>query len=133
MRTGAELDTARLRLRPFAEADIDAVVTAFAEWEVVRWLSAVPFPYGRDDALAFLDRSRELVGQVWTIHDEEGLAGGIGAAPNLGYWLLPRAWGRGYLTEAGTAVIDAVFAHWQRRRDRDLLYDGERPFGARPP
>ena len=40
------------------------------------------------------------------------IVGGIGLTPDergheFGYWLTPDAWGRGYATEAGRAVLDA--------------------------
>lgn len=113
------IETARLRLRPPEPGDLDALVAAINHWEVVRWLARVPHPYLRSDGAAYLARVRGDVaaGIDLPLHvfDDAGLAGcvglrGIGGpAPELGYWLAPDRWGRGYATEATAAVLDLAF------------------------
>lgn len=44
------------------------------------------------------------------IEDERGFSGIITGGEELGYWLLPRAQGRGYATEASRAVLSAWFS-----------------------
>ncbi|WP_424970204.1 GNAT family N-acetyltransferase [Dinoroseobacter sp. S76] len=107
---GHLLTTPRLRLRPVTEADAEAIVTAINDYEVVRWLSRAPFPYTRADALAFIAKNTENAGQVWMIEDASGLVGCIGRKREFGYWLAHSAWGQGYGTEAGRAVLDWHFA-----------------------
>jgi RimJ/RimL family protein N-acetyltransferase len=102
------LGTGRLTLRPLQAADEAALVAGLNDWEVVRWLAVVPFPYGPSDFHAFLPRA--LPGEIWAIEDDHGLAGVIGNGGELGYWLARRAWGRGYATEAARAVLAAHFA-----------------------
>ncbi|MBX9813607.1 MAG: GNAT family N-acetyltransferase [Sphingomonas sp.] len=108
--------TPRLTLRPGWLEDAPALAQAIAYPEVVRHLSRVPWPYREADARAFLAMP-PAPGEVrLLILAHEGgaqprLIGGIGlhqgeAAPELGYWLTPSAWGRGYATEAGRAVLD---------------------------
>jgi len=47
--------TARLHLRPLAEADIPAIQQQFADYEVIRHLSPqVPWPYPEDGARDFV-------------------------------------------------------------------------------
>lgn len=105
--------TTRLTLRPGWPEDAPALVRAIAHKSVVTKLSRVPWPYGQGDAEAFLanawaeaaprfvitERARDdrPIGCIG-IHDGDDL-------PELGYWLTPDAWGRGYATEAGRAIV----------------------------
>ncbi len=77
-------------------------------------LARVPWPYSVDDAASFLARPRGVTDFTLLILAHEGarprLVGAIGLAPEedsheLGYWLSPDAWGRGYATEAGRAML----------------------------
>ncbi len=106
----ALLATARLSLREPASTDPDELREAINDFEVVRWLTRVPYPYSRADAEEFILRCRADPKPVWAIHDAKGLAGMIGFDDDLGYWLARRAWGRGYATEAGRAVLEVRFA-----------------------
>jgi RimJ/RimL family protein N-acetyltransferase len=79
--------------------------------------SRIPWPYALGDAESFLADPRPEGGLFCLILSHEGrdggapaLVGGIGVRPaergdELGYWLTPDAWGRGYATEAGRAVL----------------------------
>ena len=82
-------------------------------------LSRAPWPYRLRDAEQFLARERAADEAFFLIlaheDDHPRLVGGIGLAPDedgheLGYWLTPGAWGRGYATEAGHAVV-AIARH----------------------
>jgi RimJ/RimL family protein N-acetyltransferase len=106
----SHITTPRLRLIPVTKADPAEVVAGIGNYDVARWLGRVPYPYGPDDARAFIEANRELAGRVWFITDADGLVGGISIDRELGYWLARDAWGNGYATEAGDAVIDAHFA-----------------------
>ena len=106
----AHISTPRLRLVPVTEGDPEAVVAGIGNYEVARWLGRVPYPYGLEDAKAFINANRDLAGRVWFILDSEGLVGGISIDREFGYWLGRDAWGQGYATEAGEAVIDVHFS-----------------------
>ncbi len=110
--------TPRLTLRPGWPEDAPELARAIGHERVVRNLARAPWPYAERDAHDFLgrafdrhepsflvfERSREaprLVGGVGLDLDAEG-------APELGYWLTPDAWGRGYATEAGRAVLSVA-------------------------
>jgi len=111
--------TQRLTLRPGWPEDAAALTRAVAHPEVVRMLAQVPWPYGIEHAEAFLARPRRVTDVALLIlahEDRRGprLIGSIGIHPDpeepdgheLGYWLAPDAWGRGYATEAGRAVVE---------------------------
>jgi RimJ/RimL family protein N-acetyltransferase len=76
-------------------------------------LARAPLPYTLADAESFTARPRGAEEPVFVIvaHDRgvPALVGGIGIhvdeGAELGYWITPEAWGRGYATEAGRAVI----------------------------
>jgi RimJ/RimL family protein N-acetyltransferase len=106
--------TKRLTLRPGWPEDAPAVARAIGHEEVVRMLAKAPWPFRVADAEAFLTRQRSASEASFLILSHEGdyprPIGGIGLAPDeqgheLGYWLTPDAWGRGYATEAGRALV----------------------------
>lgn len=107
--------TPRLTLRPGWPEDAPALAQAMGHRDVVGRLSRVPWPYTVDDAREWLARPRSVDNLYWLILLHEGAAtrliGGIGLhaeqpVHELGYWLTPDAWGQGYATEAGRAVLD---------------------------
>ena len=80
-------------------------------------LARAPWPYALDDAVAYLGRERSAHEVDLLIYLREAgaprLIGGIGVADKegeveLGYWIVPSHWGRGYATEAGRAVVAAA-------------------------
>jgi RimJ/RimL family protein N-acetyltransferase len=111
------IETPRLILRPVSAEDVPAVVPAIGNYDVVRWLGRVPYPYRATDAEAFVAANAAKVGRVWFVHDASGLVGGISVDGELGYWLRREVWGQGYAVEAAFAAIEAHFAD---RRAGDL-------------
>ena len=123
-----QLTTERCLLRPFATDDRDRLAEVANDWRISKNLTdQFPFPYTKEDA----DEWIELVhGQRpvrnFAIEYEGVLIGGIGVEPmsgekqhvaTVGYWLAPTHWGRGFATEALTALIDYVrgtFPHLSR-------------------
>ena len=109
--------TENLLLRPGWVDDAPALHAAFAREEVVMTLARAPWPYALGDAVAYLGRERAAHECDLLIYLRTPLAptliGGIGLADRdgeteLGYWIAPDHWGRGYATEAARAVIDAA-------------------------
>ncbi|ODP38565.1 GNAT family N-acetyltransferase [Sphingomonas turrisvirgatae] len=107
--------TQRLTLRPGWIEDAPELARAMNYHEVVRNLSRAPWPYTIGDAEAFLSSGGQHGASFLICGHEDGFSrilGGIrfglldGESHELGYWLTPNAWGRGYATEAGRAAID---------------------------
>ncbi len=104
----AVLGTARLELRPLRPEDAAAVIDGIGRLTVSRWLTVVPHPYAATDFDDFLPRA--TAGRFWAIDDSQGFAGVISLAPGLGFWIASDRQGRGYVTEAATAVLAMHFA-----------------------
>ncbi len=118
------LETGRLVLRPLREDDVDAIQRLFADWEVVKHLSAgVPWPYPADGSAANMVRAQAEMADrrkhLWaiTLRDAgDALIGVIdlwaddGLARTMrGFWLARPYGGRGLMTEAAERVTQHAF------------------------
>lgn len=127
------IGTDRLLLRPLEAADAPRLVEALADWQVVKWLAVVPWPYTAEDAAWFIAANapggslREQGERTWALSPRDGparLLGVVGLGEELGYWLSADAWGRGLATEAARAVLAA---HFDDREASDVtsgFFDG---------
>ena len=114
-----ELTTERLLLRPFTPADEPAMHAIYSDPEVMRFVghgphrslgetSAALRAYGDMLArrgysfLAVVERETGAVIGDGGLHP----LGGTGPEVELGYTLARAAWGRGYATELGRALVD---------------------------
>lgn len=117
-----ELRTARLTLRPATTADTDALISAANDPAIARNL-VVPLPKTKAAAAEFISTyQRELQDAglgIWLAfpHGDSTLVGALylhspkGSTAKLGYWADATARGKGYLTEAGEAVLQWAFGH----------------------
>src|ERR1700674_928961 len=118
--------TSRLGLRVCRVADAARIHAIFADWEVVRWLGAPPWPLPLAETKAYIENVTAGFVQIperYLVIEHDGrIAGGIGvrahpqnhlqraAGPHIYYWLGRSFWGKGLMTEAAGALIARVFA-----------------------
>jgi RimJ/RimL family protein N-acetyltransferase len=108
--------TPRLLLRPGFPEDAPALASAIADKAIARNLASVPWPYRMRDAEAFLASPRDPILPSLLIFERgtgaPQLVGscGLGRRPSgaveVGYWIARASWGRGYATEACTALVE---------------------------
>jgi RimJ/RimL family protein N-acetyltransferase len=122
------IETSRLLLRPYEDSDAGRVLDIHSRLDVIRWLANPPFVpmTSVDEALVRMEQWRERDAErEHTVHlaiaprDTGELAGGVAITPlpgdpegryEVGWHLHPDASGRGYASEAASALLDAVFA-----------------------
>ena len=118
--TAPRLETPRLVLRPLTLDDVDDVVRGLGNYDVVRWLSQVPYPYRRQDAVDFIEGRVPYDGLIWGIEHQGRIVGGVSVDEELGYWLARPEWGKGL----GFEAVHAVVAHWFSDPNRAHLSAG---------
>lgn len=117
--------TERLLLRPLRPEDAPALAEAIADYDIVKWLSRVPWPYRLSDAEAFVSLVLEEGQAEYAVTEAGRVLGVIGTGNELGYWLRRDVQGRGIATEAAVAVTQAHFATGASR-----LVSGHHPDNA---
>lgn len=121
------LVTPRLELSAWtdADADVDALFDIYSRWEVARYLGTNPAVLtSRDQAARASSRwgTRDDGFGVWAIRDGGAAVGSVllqpipwsedavpGSTPEdveIGWHLHPDAWGRGFASEAASAVLE---------------------------
>ena len=106
------LRSERLFLRPAWAEDAPELARAIGHEAVARMLAHMPWPYAEEDARRFVEQAGDpyLPRLLITLPAEGGrIVGGCGlhdgpddrdAVAEVGYWITPDSWGRGYATEA---------------------------------
>jgi RimJ/RimL family protein N-acetyltransferase len=102
------IETSRLLLRRPMPQDAEKIAGMIGNWEVIRWLGRPPYPYTIDDAVQYI---QDAANRPWDfIIEAHDVVGAVGITDHLGYWLGKPHWGKGYATEATSALLDAYFA-----------------------
>ena len=108
-----ELETDRLILRGQRLDDVSAFVAGLNDWEVVRWLTVVPYPYSVDDMEEWVSRRKPIaVGTAHFAIERRGVGtiGVVSLENDLGYWMQRAHHGQGLMTEACIALLEWHFA-----------------------
>ena len=109
-----KIHTDRLILRKaISKQDKISFVSQIGDWEVVKWLANVPYPYTYDDLVDYLLISdsnqfalniflgKQLIGRVGLTLDGDNYY-------DLGYWIGKDYWGKGYATESSKKLLEYV-------------------------
>lgn len=129
-----EMETARLRLRPLRENDVDAVFAYASDPEVARYV-AFERHTAPGDSQEFvadcLKRYSEHVLAPWGVElkNDGALIGTIGVTHasetnlrvEVGYAIARPHWNRGYVTEALRAIVPHLFAELPIERVQAFL------------
>ncbi len=134
------ITTARLRLRPVERKDGAQLLRLIDNWNVARWLGAVPWPYRAEDMVGFIDKialprqngpkpilAIVLEGSPIGVIECCGhpdIAAPLSNAADLGYWLGEPYWRQGYATEAIAALLDRTFAAADAAVIRSGVFEG---------
>jgi RimJ/RimL family protein N-acetyltransferase len=111
------IESRRLQLRPPIRGDVAELVRLADNPRIAAVLARLPSPYTRADGIAFVEifaqRDDERPYAI-TLDDRLiGVAGFTyhrdGAPPELGYWLGEPYWGKGYMSEAVRALLEAAY------------------------
>ncbi|WP_221584009.1 GNAT family N-acetyltransferase [Microbacterium sp. G2-8] len=116
------LETDRLRLRPFTEADADDIFALQSDADVLRYWDSPPWT-DRSSVARFMARCRQFAEDgsgarvvIEQARDHTFLGwctfndwNPVFRSASLGYCLRAAAWGRGYATEAAGALLGWAF------------------------
>jgi len=111
------IETPRLVLRAPIRGDVPDLVKLADNKKIYEVLARLPNPYTRADGIAFVEIFAQRPDErpyAITLGDQligvVGLSYPAGQLPELGYWLGEPHWGKGYMSEAVKALLEAVFA-----------------------
>jgi RimJ/RimL family protein N-acetyltransferase len=117
-----ELETRRLLLRPLRNDDAPAMARALNNFEVVKNLGLVPFPYRLENAEEFIGLqrgfdARSIVSAIAFRAAPDELIGLVSYKfepcedrAEFGYWLSEACWGMRIMSEAARALVNHAFA-----------------------
>jgi RimJ/RimL family protein N-acetyltransferase len=120
-RSAAPISTRRLLLREPEFGDVSRIARHLAEPSVASMLASIPSPFTEahasvlvGDLLTSNERGDALALAIARRRDPGTLMGLIsfsksGSAAEIGWWLGPRYWGRGFASEAAVAMIEVAF------------------------
>ncbi len=118
-----------IRLRPWRETDVPAIVAACSDPLVARFIPTIRTPYTEEDARGWLESQEpnRLAGRSLVMAiadtDADAVLGAIAARVNaitltgsVGYWLTPSARGHGYTTMALRLLCSWLFETFELGR-----------------
>lgn len=114
------IETDRLILRKYRLDDVDDVVEGLNNLNVSKWLAKVPYPYTREDAIKYINKSIDnyLYNFAIVLKSENKVIGATqianvdlenGVSSGGGIWINEKYQGQGYGSEAFGARIKYAF------------------------
>jgi ribosomal-protein-alanine N-acetyltransferase len=136
----SRIETERLILRPIERKDVADIVKNINDLRVSKWLLVVPYPYGKKQALFWINstakhakqKPRKEYGYGIELKEEGKIIGGISLhishqyseSATIGYWLGVKYHGKGYGSEALEALIDLAFKKIKLKRLEAGVFTG---------
>src|ERR1700691_4956998 len=120
-----QIQTTRLKLRPYTEADIPELVPLVGAREVAAMTLRIAHPYTEQNARDFIAKTRDdgEIRVAIILASNGRMCGGVGLKPEtahqraeLGYWIGVPYWGNGYATEAAQAMLKYGFETLELQR-----------------
>ena len=117
-----QIQTERLNLKKIEQKDLNQLIKNLNNWNIVKWLVNVPYPYTINDAKNWMDKTikEEL---TLNIYLNNSLIGGITIDSRsednknvLGYWLVEDHWGKGYVSECSKSLISYFFSNYSEKK-----------------
>jgi ribosomal-protein-alanine N-acetyltransferase len=122
MNTEIEFDFGDFTLRPFRVTDAESLAH-YANNKLIagNLRDAFPYPYTINDAVQWIEITSKSMNSLLlalVINDE--VVGSVGVFPQsdvyrlsaeIGYWLAPYYWNRGYMALAIKSIVDYVFSN----------------------
>jgi RimJ/RimL family protein N-acetyltransferase len=109
----------RIVLRRPRMSDVDAISEYCKDRQISKWISTMPYPYKKKDAVSFVKDSvkkwKNKTDYIYEIEYEGKLAGTIGLhvkgddKAELGYWIGKPHWGKGLIPEAAKLLMKEAF------------------------
>jgi [ribosomal protein S5]-alanine N-acetyltransferase len=138
MRVTVTLETPRLKIRPYSDADIPELVPLIGAREVAATTGRIAHPYTAEHAKQFLARIEvdPEVRMAVTLRTDGRLIGGVGLRlveqhqhAELGYWIGVPYWRNGYATEAAHEMLRYGFEVLQLHRISASYFKGNEVSG----
>lgn len=113
-----EIETGRLRLRPVRMCDAEAIASSLSDFAITRMLTRPPYPFALEDATDWLNCATAEGSPHWSAaitQPADGVLIGVATIElrrggyHLGYWLNRYYWGRGFMSEAASGLVDRFF------------------------
>ena len=123
------IKTKKFILRSISLKDAKDLAKNMNNWNVMKNLSQIPFPYELKHARQFSGKMEKQMKKektenyVMVIEIDEEVVGAVGAhhivhdhKAEMGYWLAEKHWGRGIMSEAVKKFMAHVFTKFKLRR-----------------
>jgi ribosomal-protein-alanine N-acetyltransferase len=134
----------RIRLIPIPKIKPEQIYAVARDKRIYRYMEFFPYPYKLENAKKFIELSKK--------HHRQGIAaqfgitlaasgkyvGGIDIGPfnskhkqaEIGYWITPKYWGQGYVSEAVETVLEYGFTKLKLHRIYARILKGNDKSGA---
>lgn len=127
----------KILLRDFHFEDATAIFNVMQDFEVVKYLAEIPYPYLMEHAESFIKFSMNEKEKLSSLHlaivkkVSNKLVGAIGIKDfsiehkfaEIGYWVGAEFWGNGYASEAILLMKDICFSHLGIRNLKAVVFE----------